>query len=83
MTASLKKLIQLRQRAFHDGNPDLWHHYRDKVKREIIKQKKAFYSNNVQHLKNTNCRHWWKLVNKMSGLVNNSTTVNIGKMVTF
>ena len=36
MTASLKKLIQLRQRAFHDDNPDLWHHYRDKVKREII-----------------------------------------------
>ncbi len=79
MTASLKKLIQLHQRAFHDGNPDLWHHYRDKVKREIIKQKKAFYSNNVQHLNNTNCRHSWKPVNKMSGRVNNSTTANIEK----
>ncbi len=76
MTASLKKLIQLGQRAIHDGNPDPWHHYRDKVKREIIKEKKAFYSNNVQHLKNIKMSG---RVNKMSGRVNNSTTVNIKK----
>ena len=32
MTASLKNLIMLRQRPFHSGNINLWHHYIDKVR---------------------------------------------------
>jgi hypothetical protein len=71
MTASLNNLIMLRPRAFHGGNINLWHHYRDKVRLEITERKRKFYADKVEHLKKSYTRSWWKLVKQISGQSNN------------
>lgn len=79
MTASLKNLIMLRQRAFHSGNINRWHHYRDKVRLEIIERKRKFYAEKVQHLRKSDTRSWWKLVKRISGQSNNIAPIHIEK----
>ena len=79
MTASLKNLITLRQRAFDGGNINLWHHYRDKVRLEITERKRKFYADKVEHLKKSDTRSWWKLVKQISGQSNNIAPMYIEK----
>lgn len=67
VTPAIKTLIRDRQKAFHSGNSLLWHSLRRKVQYEIAERKKSFYKNKVQHLRHTDSRRWWKMVNKMSG----------------
>ena len=67
ITPGIKKLIKDRQKAFHNHNIPLWKSLRYKVQEEIKQRKKSFYKNNVQHLKNSDSRKWWKIINKMSG----------------
>jgi hypothetical protein len=79
MTASLKNLIMLRQRAFHGGNINLWHHYRDKVRLEITEIKRKFYVDKVEYLKKSYTRSWWKLVKQISGQSNNIAPIYMEK----
>ena len=79
MTASLKNLIMLRQRPFHSGNINLWHHYIDKVRLEIAERKRTFYAYKVQHLTKSDTRSWWKLVKQISGQSNNIAPIYIEK----
>ena len=67
VTPAIKTLIRDRQKAFHSRNNPLWLSLRRKVQYEIRERKKSFYKNKVQHLRNTDSRRWWKMVNKMSG----------------
>ena len=67
ISPSIKSLIRDRQRAFHSHNTSLWQSLKRKVQYEIAERKKSFYRNNVQHLKSTDCRKWWRMINKMSG----------------
>ena len=67
ITPAIKTLIRDRQKAFHSRNNPLWLSLRRKVQYEIRERKKSFYKNKVQHLRNTDTRRWWKMVNKMSG----------------
>ena len=67
ITPGIKKLIKDRQKAFHNHNIPVWKSLRYKVQEEIKQRKKSFYKNNVQHLKNSDSRKWWKIINKMSG----------------
>ena len=56
MLVSIKKFIIARQQAFSCGNIDLWRHYKRKVKYAIQFKKKNFYSDEVRHLKKSDCR---------------------------
>ena len=67
ITPSIKKLIKDRQKAFHNHNIPLWKSLRYKVQEEIKQRKKSFYKKKVQHLKSSDSRKWWKIINKMSG----------------
>lgn len=67
VTPAIKILIRDRQKAFHSRNIPLWLSLKHKVKHEIAERKKYFYKNKVQHLRNTDSRKWWKMVNKMAG----------------
>jgi hypothetical protein len=76
---AIKSLIQKRQNAFNNNDPVLWRHYKNKVKKEITKRKKVFYEDKVKHLKNEDCRKWWRFVNSLSGRRNKSQPFTIEK----
>ena len=67
ITPEIKNLIKDRQKAFHSNNTPLWPLLKNKVQLEIAEKKKSFYSNKVNHLKSSDTRKWWKIVNKMAG----------------
>ena len=67
MTPTLKKLINLRQKAFYSGNKDLWHHYRAKVRNDIMLKKRSYYENKVKQLKYSDPKKWWDCINQLSG----------------
>ena len=77
MSVSIKQLIIARQQAFSCGNIDLWRHYKGKVKYAIQLKKKNFYSDKVRHLKKSDCRSWWKLINQLSGRSNPITPIHL------
>ena len=77
MSVSIKQLIIARQQAFSCGNIDLWRHYKGKVKYAIQLKKKNFYSDKVRHLKKSDCRSWWKLINQLSGRSNSTTPIHL------
>ena len=52
ITPAIKKLVYARQKAFHDGDPRLWRYFRNRVKFEITRNKKSFYSEKVKHRQN-------------------------------
>ena len=58
ITPELKLMIKDRQKAFESGNIPAWRSLKHKVQQEIVKRKKSFYKNKVQHLKNDDCRKW-------------------------
>ena len=64
ITPELKLMIKDRHRAFPSGNAPAWRSLKYKFQREIAKRKKSFYKNKVKHLKNDDCRKWWKIINK-------------------
>ena len=66
MTPNLKNLVNLRQKAFHSGNKDLWRHYRIKVRNEVRRNKRAYCENKVKNLKNSNPKKWRTHINQMS-----------------
>ena len=77
MSVSIKQLIIARQQAFSCGNIDLWRHYKGKVKYAIQLKKKNFYSDKVRHLKKSDCRSWWKLINQLTGRSNSTTPIHL------
>ena len=77
MSVSIKQLIIAHQQAFSCGNTDLWRHYKGKVKHAIQLKKKNFYSDEVRHLKKSDCRSWWKLINQLSGRSNSTTPIHL------
>ena len=76
MSVSIKQMIIARQQAFSCGNTDLWRHYKSKVKYTIQLKKNNFYSDKVRHLKKSDCRSWWKLINQLSGRSNTTTPIH-------
>ena len=77
MLVSIKKLIIARQQAFSCGNIDLWRHCKRKVKYAIQFKKKNFYSDKVRHLKKSDCRSQWKLINQLSGRSNSISPIHL------
>ena len=76
MTSRIKQLILERQRAFHSDKDGKWRELRTKVRDEIAARKSAFYSEKVGHLKNTDPRKWWSLVNKLSGKCSGTSVIS-------
>lgn len=77
MTASLKNLLH--QQAFHNRNINIWYHYRDKARFEIIERKRTFYADKDQSLKKNDTRSSWKLVKKIFGQSNRRAPIYIEK----
>ena len=68
ITAELKHLIKLRQRAFHNKHLDSYRHYRNLVNTERQKCRSRFFSSKIKHLKETKPFLWWKEVRQISGM---------------
>ena len=67
ITLEIKNLIKDRQKACHSNNTPLCRLLKNKIQLEITEKKKSFYRNKVNHLKSSDTRKWWEMVNKMSG----------------
>ena len=72
----LKSLIQERQQVFHkEHRSRRWKRLRNKVRYAIIKAKKDYYRNRVQHHKKANPAEWYKQIEVMANLNKAGTTI--------
>ena len=71
----IKKLIDIRQRAFAAGNTSQWKQLRNRVQREIKKAKTDYYANRVRHLQKIDSRQWHRQIKFMTS--NTKSEVNI------
>ena len=69
----LRRLIQLRQRAFFFKNDTLFKFYRNRVNRKRKTCKANYYKTKVDNLKQSNPKHWWREVKRISGMVSHSS----------
>ena len=76
MTSRIKQLILERQRVFHSNRNGRWKELRIRVRDEIAAREKAFYSEKVSYLKNTDPRKWWSLVNRLSGKSSGASAIS-------
>ena len=64
------------RRCFHSQNIPVWQSLKYKVQQEIKYRKKTYYKSEVKHLRKSNVRRWWKIVNNMAGKPDNCTSFN-------
>ena len=76
MTSRIKQLILERQRVFHSNRNGRWKELHIRVRDEIAAREKAFYSEKVSYLKNTDPRKWWSLVNRLSGKSSGASAIS-------
>ena len=76
MTSRIKQLILERQRVFHSNRNGRWKELRIRVRDKIAAREKAFYSEKVSYLKNTDPRKWWSLVNRLSGKSSGASAIS-------
>ena len=68
LSVKLKKLILMRQHAFHANKCGLaYKFYRNAVNRERKLCRAKYYASKVKNLKGPNPRQWWNEVRKLSG----------------
>ena len=68
MSVKLKKLIHMRQHAFHANKCGLaYKFYGNAVNREMKLCKAKYYASRAKDLKGVNLRQWWNKVRKLSG----------------
>ena len=76
ITPAIKQLIADRQKAFHSQNIPVWQSLKYKVQHEIKHRKATYYKSEVKHLRESNARKWWKIVNNMAGKPGKSSSFN-------
>ena len=67
MTPDIKATIKKRQRAWLNGNSDLYRLHRNKVMSLCKSARRRFYHNCISHLKNSNPKKWWSNIKLLSG----------------
>ena len=60
LSAQLKQLITRRQKAFASGNQSIFKILRNKVNRERKRYRKVYYENEVESLRTSRPRDWWR-----------------------
>ena len=84
MTSAIKKLIAKRQKAYNNGDKNIWLFYRNKVKSTIALAKQNFYLNKIEHnLRNGDCCKWWSVVNTLSGRSFKASSIVLEKDTTY
>ncbi len=69
----LRRLIQLRQRAYFSWNHTLFKFYRNRVNRKRKTCKANYYKTKVDNLKQSHPKHWWREVIRIIGMVSPSS----------
>lgn len=67
ITEEYKALIAKRQKAHKQGNKAMYRLYRNRVNRASKRLRATYYQNQVQDLKDTNPRMWWKKTKSLLG----------------
>ena len=67
ITDTFKQLIAKRQRAFKDGNQQLYKSLRNKVNRLNKALRGTYYKSKIEEMKSSNNRMWWKCVKQLTG----------------
>ena len=76
ITPAIKQLIADRQKAFHSQNIPVWQSLKYKVQHEIKHRKSIYYKSEVKHLRKSDARRWWKIVNNMAGKPGKNSSFN-------
>ena len=76
MTSSIKQLILDNQRKYYSCHDEQWRHQRNKVRDTIYDRNKYFYRGKVQHLRSSDPRKWWNIINKISGRSGGTTSLS-------
>jgi hypothetical protein len=72
MSANLKSLIAIRQKAFANNNETLFKFYRNKVNKERKQCKAKYYQAKVDHLSQTDSKKWWSECRRLCGMEKSS-----------
>ena len=72
----LRRLIKLRQRALFSGNTTLFKLYRNRFNKKRKICKADYYESKINHLKQSNSKHWWREVKHISGMTSSPTLQN-------
>ena len=67
VTDEFRRLIQLRQYHFHQGNSLTFNVFRNKVNRLRKRLKQTYYAHKMKQLQGENPKQWWKLIKDVSG----------------
>ena len=71
ITSQFKNMVKVRQHALKSGNQHTFRLYRNRVNRACKTLRSSYYNRNVNGLRKTNPRMWWKktdlLINRNKG----------------
>ncbi|KAI8516894.1 hypothetical protein Bbelb_054750 [Branchiostoma belcheri] len=76
-TAALKNLIHKRQRAHSHGQWTLYRFLRNKIARDILRGKKTYYKDHIEHMKKTHPSEWHKSIRRVANWSAPSTTIHV------
>ena len=71
ITKYFKEILAKRQRAWKEGKTWLYNIYRNRSNREAKRLKRQYYENNIEQLRKSNPRNWWKATKVIIGGGNN------------
>ena len=65
VSKGFKTLVQDRQKALHEGDPDTHKRLRNKINRHRSRLRASFYQYKVDKIGESNLRQWWKTIKTM------------------
>ena len=77
VSPQFKELVKLRQKAFNDGDVNLFHYYQNAVNRERKTLQGRYYASKVSQLKYSKPSQWWNSVRRITQMtpVSGSDTI--------
>ena len=70
ITGKVKNLIIQRNRAFSNIDKQLYKVLRNKVTKEIKREKRRFYNKKIKPLRSSDSKSWWNAIKKVCGINN-------------
>ncbi len=73
ITDKLKSMMKARDRAYKQGNDQMYKSLRNDIQREISVAKEKYYNNNIDNLRNNNTGKWHRHIKNLTGSKSTST----------
>ncbi|KAI8503384.1 hypothetical protein Bbelb_192050 [Branchiostoma belcheri] len=82
VTQQIKRLISLRQKAFHRQSANVWKFYRNLTQRALARAKKFYYTDRVASLKTANPKQWHQEIMNMANVRKPDSNISVPGIAT-